>query len=102
MRVSALVYTGPSEPEKGIGSLELELRVAGSSLMWVLGTQPRPSTRAARAARVLIAADASTLHSEPWYLITWLLRPHFLLHGSLAISHAFISVLKLELACQFP
>lgn len=99
MRASALVYTGPSEPEKGIGSLELELRVAGSSLMWVLGTQPRPSTRAAR---VLTAADASTLHSELWYLIAWLLRLRFLLHGSLAISHAFISVLKLELACHFP
>lgn len=97
MRASTLVYTGPSEPEKGIGSLELELRV--------LGTQPRPSTRAARAARaarVLIAADASTLHSELWYPIAWLLRLLFLLHGSLAISHAFISVLKLELACQFP
>ena len=93
MRASALMYTGPSEPEKGIRSLELELRV------WVLGTQPRPSTRAAR---VLIAADASTLHSELWYLIAWLPRLHFLLHGSLAISHAFISVLKLELACQFP
>lgn len=31
VRACALVYTGPSEPEKGIGSLELELRVAGSS-----------------------------------------------------------------------
>lgn len=53
MKASALVCTGPSESEKSSGSLELELRVAGSSLMWVLGTQPRPSTRAARAARAL-------------------------------------------------